>query len=209
MNRKVIIFDFDGVLFDSQKLLEDYMMDLYPGLTKEMTKELVCGNFPEEIQKINLPKKVETEDERAKLKILYSKNKLEVPMFTGMAELLEDLYTQGYILVINTSAFERNCLPMLEKNKIVQFFDYIATIEVARSKVEKFKLIQDKYSVSTDKLLFITDTLGDIREADEAGVPTVAVTWGAHDRSYFYREEHKNLVAVVDSVDELRKVITN
>ena len=56
-------------------------------------------------------------------------------------------------------------------------------------------------------MLFVTDTLGDIREADIAGIPTVAVTWGAHDESYFNREPHENLLKIVSSVSELEGFI--
>jgi phosphoglycolate phosphatase-like HAD superfamily hydrolase len=65
----------------------------------------------------------------------------------------------------------------------------------------------EKYNIPKEHTLFITDTLGDIREAEIADVPTVAVTWGAHDRSYFKQEEHKNIVAIVDSVDELKNFV--
>ncbi len=55
----------------------------------------------------------------------------------------------------------------------------------------------------------MTDTLGDVREADIAGIPTIAVTYGAHNRSYFEREKHENLIAIVDTVKELEKTINN
>ena len=49
--------------------------------------------------------------------------------------------------------------------------------------------------------------LGDIKEADIAGVTTVAVTWGVHDRKYFAREEHLNVLGIVDTVAELKDFI--
>jgi phosphoglycolate phosphatase len=36
----------------------------------------------------------------------------------------------------------------------------------------------DKYGIGAEDCLFITDTLGDIKEAHHMKVPTVAVTWG-------------------------------
>jgi phosphoglycolate phosphatase-like HAD superfamily hydrolase len=70
-------------------------------------------------------------------------------------------------------------------------------------------MIEKKYNLSNKDFLFITDTLGDIREADIANIPTVAVTWGQHDRSYFTREEHKNLIGIVDSFEQLKDFIFN
>jgi len=128
-------------------------------------------------------------------------------MFVGTKELLQELYNLGYTLVLNTSAYERNCLPLLEKSKIKELFDFVAAAEVSKSKIEKFKLIENKYNVSKEDVLFITDALGDLREADESGVSTIVVTWGVHDKTYFAREVHNNLIGVAGTVEELRNFI--
>jgi phosphoglycolate phosphatase len=207
MKRKILVFDLDGVLFDTLAIVEQAMIDSYPGLTKEMSRELLCGNYYEETEKLTIPKKSETEEEAVERKLLFSKKKAEASTYPGAKEFLEKLYEEGYMLVLNTSAYERNCLPLLERADMAKLFDYLATAEVSKSKVEKFKVIQEKYEVNAEDTLFVTDTLGDLREADIAGVPTIAVTWGVHDRSYFTREEHPNLIAIVDSFDELMKVV--
>jgi phosphoglycolate phosphatase len=207
MKRKILVFDLDGVLFDTLAIVEQAMIDSYPGLTKEMSRELLCGNYYEETEKLTIPKKSETEEEAAERKLLFSKKKAEALAYPGAKGLLEKLYREGYMLVLNTSAYERNCLPLLERADMAKLFDYLATAEVSKSKVEKFKVIQEKYEVNAEDTLFVTDTLGDLREADIAGVPTIAVTWGVHNRSYFTREEHPNLIAIVDSFDELMKVV--
>lgn len=86
-------------------------------------------------------------------------------------------------------------------------FDFIATAELTKNKTVKFKLIEEKYNVNSHNILFITDTLGDIKEADIAGIPTIAVTWGFHDKSFFEREKHSNLVIIVDTIKELEDFI--
>jgi HAD superfamily hydrolase (TIGR01509 family) len=205
--KKIIVFDLDGVLFDSIDSIEKNMHDMYPGFTKEIFQELACGNFHEEIKKFPIQKKQETEEETAKRELSYSKTKSKVPMYTGSKELLEELHQNGHILVLNTSTFNYNCLPLLERSNIISLFDFLATADVSKSKVDKFKMIEKKYNLSNKDFLFITDTLGDIREADIANIPTVAVTWGQHDRSYFIREEHKNLIGIVDSFEQLKDFI--
>lgn len=208
-SKKIIIFDLDGVLFDSPKLVSDHLLTSFPTVTKEELDEVLCGNFHEELEKLKLrhPALQETPEEKEKRSTKYSEQKKKVPLYDGVQELLNNLYSKGYILTINTSALERNCLPLLESSGIKSLFDFIATTEVSKSKVEKFKIIQEKYSVSNKDMLFITDTLGDIREADVAGIPTITVTWGAHTSSFFTREPHKNQLAIVNSVKELGNFI--
>ncbi len=209
MNKKVIIFDLDGVLFDSMEASSKRTLDQFPTITPELQKELLCGNFHDEIQKLMLThkRKEETDEERGVGKVAYEKVKAESVMFAGMHDLVKELHEKGYILALNTSAIERTCFPLLEKTGIKELFDFFGTREVATSKVEKFKTIKEKYQVSDKDMLFITDTLGDIREADEAHMPTVAVTWGAHDEIYFKRESHENLKAIVTSVKALQDFI--
>jgi phosphoglycolate phosphatase len=60
-----------------------------------------------------------------------------------------------------------------------------------------------KYGIDRERTFYIGDTTGDILEAREAGVQTVAVTWGWHSR--------EKLVAVhpdflVDRPEELLRM---
>jgi len=208
MKKRAIIFDMDGVLFDSVELATKQIIGQYPGMTVEMHREMLCGNFHEEIKKITLPRIERTEQKLAEDKAAYSKLKAKVPMYEGAKELLEELYRgKKYIIILNTSAYNLNCIPLLENSGVFCLFDLLATADISKSKTEKFNIIKEKYGLDSKDMLFITDTLGDIREADIANVPTVAVTWGAHNRNYFAREEHKNVVGIADSFEELKNYI--
>ena len=169
----------DGVLFDTIPFAKENFLSNYSGITDEMYKDIHKGNIHEEIEKYSHLKKEETKEEKNARIRRYSEGKSKMPMFAGIKEFLDKLHRKEYILVLNTNAFTRNALPLLENSKITHLFDLIADGELSKSKVEKFKLIAEKYNVSKKDMLFVTDALGDIREADVAGVPTVAVTWGS------------------------------
>ncbi|QQR79213.1 MAG: HAD family hydrolase [Candidatus Moraniibacteriota bacterium] len=207
MRKKVIIFDMDGVLFDTIPYAEETFLGGHLGVTSEMYKELHSGNFHEEIKKYSHLKKEETEEEVVRRNLAYAEKKKEAPLFEGIDNFLKALHSAGYLLVLNTNAFERNCLPLLERAGIRSLFDFIPTAEISKDKVEKFNLIGEKYDINMGDALFVTDALGDVRDADTAGVPTVAVTWGVHDKTFFEREKHDNLIGIVDTVEELRNYI--
>lgn len=38
--------------------------------------------------------------------------------------------------------------------------------------------------MSKDELLFITDSLGDVKEAQIVKIPTITITWGIHNNSF-------------------------
>lgn len=207
MHNKVIIFDMDGVLFDTIPYAEKNTLEGYPGMTSAMYKELHSGNYHEELKKHASIKKEESQEEEEGRKLAYAEKKKDSPLFEGIKDLLNELHDFGHILILNTNAFEKNCLPLLERADIKSLFDMIATADFSTSKVEKFELIKEKYDSLKSDIVFITDALGDVRDADIAGIPTVAVTWGVHDITFFNREKHHNLIAIMDTVKELRNLL--
>lgn len=209
--KKLLIFDMDGVIFDSAALAANYLKEVFPNITEDQQRKLLDGNFHEELAKLKLlhPVKEETEEEKDARRRKYAKDKLAAPIYAGMKELLTQLNEDGHIITLNTSATAKNCMPLFDRENLLHLFDFIATSETSKSKVEKFAIIKDMYKTDNENMLFITDTLGDVREANIAGIPTVAVTWGAHGKDYFYQEENKNLLGVVESVEELEKFIVN
>lgn len=205
MKNKVIIFDMDGVLVDSIPFARSEFLKRHPGMTIDMYNEIHSGNFHVEVQKYSHFKKPETEEETNERKALYYQKKSQSLLFPGIYNLLTDLKNKGYLLIINTNA--HTCLPLLENSNIKEFFDFIATAELTKDKVEKFKIIEKKYNITRDDVLFITDALGDIKDAETANIPTIAVTWGVHDRTFFERDHYPNLIKIVDTAEELSNFI--
>ena len=207
MKKPIIVFDLDGVLFDSIGLLKQFNAAQFVEIPEKELLELFTGNIHETIKHSPLPKKIIAEDERQRLVDEYVERKLLVLMYPKIKELVEQL-TTVYTLAINTYARPERSLPLLEREKIIKHFDYLGTYNpdgIAQTKIEKFKAIAKKYNIEMQDMLFITDSLGDVREVATLAVPTIAVTWGMHDRSFFEREAHPHLVAIVDTVEELKK----
>lgn len=197
----------DGVLFDTIPYAREVFLEKHPGVTADMYDEIHTGNFHEESKKYVSYRIEETEEEKVKHKANYAERKSKTPLFPGMKALLENLHSEGYMLTINTNAFERYCLPLLEHAGIKELFDFIATAELSKDKREKFELIREKYRVEKEDLLFVTDALGDVRDAEVAEIPTIAVTWGVHNKAFFEREKHPHLVVVVDTLEDLHSFI--
>ncbi len=207
MKNKLIVFDLDGVLFDSIELMHEYTAARFEHIPRQAIMELHTGDVDfSDIKSEKWIKKPETpEGIEARLQE-YRDKKLSILMYPMMKELLHRL-GEGATLVVNTSAATEASLPLLERERIDDLFSLVATRDLHASKAEKFKLIGETFKTEPHEMLFITDSLGDVREAKHLNVPTIAVTWGVHDRSFFEREPHPHLVAIVDTVDELGKMI--
>ena len=206
-NKKIIVFDFDGVLFDSTEVTMDFSRENFPGITDDEIRDLHLGNIYKTTESFNKPKVVETEEEKLKRWDRYTQRKFAVTMYPGIKELVQKL-SQDAILTINTSAWNNTTLPLLEKSGIKESFSLVVTSDMSMDKVEKFRIIGNHFNTDPKEFVFITDSLGDVVAAQELGIPTIAVLWGMHTKKYFKEEPHPNIIGFAETVEELEKHLT-
>jgi phosphoglycolate phosphatase len=209
MNKKIVVFDMDGVLINSGDILYRLLQEIFPRLTLQEYKDFFMGNFHDGKEKYaQTNPAIEMEDaEKEERRIYFADQKAQSPLFPGIRELLQSLRDQDFLLAVNTSAYERNALPLLVKNDIFDYFDFVAVFEDSRSKAEKFTMIQKRFECEVDEMVFVTDTVGDMREAAEFGVRTIGVSWGVHTKHQFHHHKEDVLAGVVDTVPELEENI--
>jgi len=189
-----LFFDFDGVLHNTFDVHLQGLRD-YSGkdLTEQEYRDLHNGNFFNHNQ--------------GKLKDLdwlgyreYMRSHMaELTMGEQMKGAVESL-GKKYSFAMVSSSGEKMLHAYLEKNKIQNLFQDILGAEFHHSKEEKFKYLFKKYEIDSSSVLFITDTLGDILEANAVGMKTIAVTFGFHDRETLAKGDPK---AIVESPEEL------
>ncbi len=102
-----------------------------------------------------------------------------VPVVLGMNEVIAQLATT-YTLIVISSTLTAPIQKLLDRNDLGKYFVEILGNDVHTSKVEKIKMVFKKYDVGPKDCVFITDTLGDLHEAEHMAVGAVAVTWGFH-----------------------------
>ncbi len=196
MNKKIIIFDFDWVIIDSfefhRKKIEKFAnIKLDIQTYKDMHNWNFFCSIPEEIKHINWSKYV---------KYIY-KDIILLKIDNKIKDTLIKLNNK-YKLHIISSTRSKNIKDFLIKNKIDYIFCEILGWDIHNSKIEKFKMIFEKYNINSEKCVFVTDTLWDILEANKVWVKTFAVDFGYHDRKTLQKA---NPYKIVSSFDELLK----
>jgi phosphoglycolate phosphatase len=125
-----------------------------------------------------------------------------MPFFSS--EDVQYLKKLGALHIISSTK-EESIKKFLKYNKL-NYFDEILGYDFHKSKVEKFKYLLNKYNLKSDEVVFVSDTLGDILEAAEVNIRTIAVDYGFHDTD---RLKKGNPLKIVSNLDELLKVLKN
>jgi phosphoglycolate phosphatase len=197
MNIKHIVFDFDGVIGDTFDL--NLVLSQKHSITTPTLEDFLAhhdGNVYEEPKIAYDPTKVH---------VWYSEY-AELVSYTHLENSITPIQqlAEKYTLHINSSNSEVSLIAALSKAGIYKHFEKIMGKETHRSKVEKFHMLFSEYGATPENTLFITDTLGDIKEATKVNVRTIAETFGFHNRE---RLALGNPYAIVDSWDEVIKEI--
>ena len=182
--KKLILFDFDGVIVDSFKTAFRVTQQLKLGISQKQYRDMFLGNIYDSTD--DHQKKTGRKVTQAEWFEYYAPMLLELPLIVGVKEALEKL-SQKYTLVVVSSSIDSPIHAYLELHDVHHFFDEVLGADVHRSKVEKIQMIFDKYNIKPSDCVFITDTVGDLLEAEKKGVESLVVTWGFHPKSYFQK----------------------
>ncbi|MBI2630698.1 HAD family hydrolase [Candidatus Nomurabacteria bacterium] len=199
---KLVIFDFDGVLANTIELSYTIHTAKNPNMTLEHFKEYSNGNFYENYNKaVKEGRHIPADD-------FYGDYKKGLDILT-IDKILHDsilFLSKKYKLVIISSTNSSFINDFLANENLSGYFADILGADVHTSKALKIKTVLEKYKLDPSNCVFVTDTLGDIKEARECSVQSIAVTWGLHDKSIL---EKGNPVKIIDNPQDLVGVIEN
>ncbi|PIR78347.1 MAG: hypothetical protein COU28_02115 [Candidatus Magasanikbacteria bacterium CG10_big_fil_rev_8_21_14_0_10_36_16] len=185
---KAIIFDFDGVLGDTCAMSIEVCRVFKPGLTDESFLNQYNGNVYHDNNKIRF-----TDEESDFFFQEMNKRFEEKHLFPFKKDL--PLLGDQYSLFVVSSTRESSLEKYLKCGDLLEIFEWLMGSETHRSKVVKFKMIFEKYNLKPEECLFFTDTLGDIREANEVGLPVVGVTWGFQDHETLKKGNPRKIIS--------------
>lgn len=176
MNKKIIVFDFDGVIVNTFKIYASISRELNPEIN--LSDKKLRSFFEESVLDAPIFK-------NSKLNLFSKKYKpklLQLPPVPKIKQAIKML-ARDHTLIIVSSANSLIIKKYLKKQGLLEQFDSVLGADIERSKVKKFKTLLKKYKVTLNEIIFITDTLGDIIEARKAGIKSIAVTWGYHTKA--------------------------
>lgn len=195
---KAVIFDFDGVIHDTFEIVYKINKQLNPGLTREEYRCFFDGNLYKHPKITPEQSKIYFELQKKEFAFL----KIEEEVKKELLKLRKNFY-----LYIITSNIERDLKVFFENSGIHGMFREILGFESHKSKEEKFRNLMKKHKLNVNNCIFITDTLGDILEANKIGIRTIAVDFGYHEREKLKKgKPYKIISNFHDILPELTKL---
>lgn len=206
MNKKAILFDFDGTIADTvgsgvaafNAIAEEHG---FLPITPE-NQGTLRDKGPREVMKaLGIPAyKVPIVVRGLRSGIREAIPTLRV--LDGMAVALKELRQRGYFLGIITSNSKRNVKRFLRANQL-DFFDYIRAGSGIFRKTYAIRVALLLNGLKKDDVAFIGDEIRDIEAARKVGIAAVAVTWGINSKEGLLRANPDFIVNTADDLIRL------
>jgi phosphoglycolate phosphatase len=188
---KAVFFDFDGVLVNTVAMSFAVSERLHPGLTKAEYARKHEGNV------FSFFRSAAYSIEAFFAEYQHGLRTHEV---TPELRALVKTSAERYPLAIISSSPSHLIDEYLKSVGLREQFALILGGDVHPNKTVKLLQACRALSCTPAEALFITDTLGDVREANEAVVPVVGVSWGVHSAEVLQRGAVRGVAHTADEL---------
>jgi phosphoglycolate phosphatase len=193
MNFDLIVFDWDGTLFDSTALIvrciQNACEDVGAPRPSDAQAAYVIGlGLADALRHVapGLP------PERhpalgARYRHHYVASQHELSLFPGTLDMLHALKAREHRLAVATGKGRRGLDDALAHAQLHGLFDSTRTADETASKPDPRMLVElmDELGIAPERTLMIGDTTHDLQLARNAGTASVAVSFGAHEHDSF------------------------
>ena len=192
-NFDLIAFDWDGTLFDSTKIIvrciQAAVRDVGGTTPTDKDAAYVIGLGLTQALAHAAPD-VPTEkypELGERYRHHYNAHFDDLSLFDGVLQMLADLRTRGYLLAVATGKSRRGLDDALRSAELKGVFDGSRTADESAGKPDPRMLLElmRQFGVPATRVLMIGDTTHDLQMAVNAGCPSVAVSYGAHEPEAF------------------------
>lgn len=189
LQTKLIIFDWDGTLFDSTGVIAYGLQHACVAIghdepTIKAAKNVIGLGFNEAIaQLVGEVSPAQYARFMTAYRQFSLKNHDLITLYDGILELLNGLKQQGKWLAVATGKSRAGLNRALADGVLKGVFDATRTADETTSKPHPQMLFEllDEIGVLPSEAIMIGDTSYDIDMANAAKVPSIAVSYGAHD----------------------------
>ena len=207
---KLIVFDWDGTLMDSEAQIVNCLRDAIADLelaerSHDQMKNIIGLGLAEACAMLYPEGDL---DEHQALINRYRYHFLEVNktpavLFDGVVEMVQELSEQGHFLAVATGKGRAGLDKVLDQTGLREHFHVSRCADECFSKPHPQMLLEilDFIGVDANDALMIGDTEYDLQMANNAGVKSLAVSYGVHEKQRLLQQQPLDMV---DDIAALR-----
>ncbi|MCC9625716.1 HAD-IA family hydrolase [Thalassospira sp. MA62] len=215
---RLVIFDCDGTLVDSQHAIAHCMDHAFathgldcPGIEK--TRTIIGLSLPEAITKLASPQRIDelliqevTASYKEAFFALRQTPDFHEPLFPGVREVLNVLEARQWLCGVATGKARRGLDAVLARNDLENRFVTLQTCDNHPSKPNPAMLMAalDETGADASNAVIVGDTSYDIEMGRAAGMIAIGVDWGYHDTETLHKA---GAHAVISHFNELAGVL--
>jgi phosphoglycolate phosphatase len=189
----LVVFDWDGTLFDSTALIvrciQNACADVGAPVPSVASAAYVIGLGLQDALRHVAPGLPEARYPELGLRYRhhYFASQHELSLFPGTLDMLHELKERHHLLAVATGKNRRGLDDALAHSQLKDLFDGTRTADETASKPDPLMLneLMREFGAAPERTLMVGDTTHDLLLARNAGAPSVAVSFGAHEHEAF------------------------
>lgn len=211
-NWSFVIFDMDGTLIDSAKIVTSRFARTFQKFGVEVPNISELHSLLGPSAASTMEKYLNSGDAAdglAHYRQLASEDGVTgIEAFAGIREVLRKLSETGITLAVATSKPEEEAVQILEHLGLLFYFSVISGASDKLGIHKKSDVIKSALNrlqpISIEKVVMVGDRIFDIEGAAECGIDSIFVTWGGASEA-----EGENATAIVQNPSNLYQLIVN
>jgi len=206
----LIAFDWDGTLFDSTQIIirciQQAVADVGGTVPGDREAAYVIGmglmqalaHAAPDVPQEKYPQLGE------RYRFHYTAHQNDLSLFNSVLTMLDELKARHHWLAVATGKSRRGLDEVLQSSQLHRVFDGSRTADETAGKPDPRMLheLMREFGTDPQRTLMIGDTTHDLQMAVNAGCPSVAVSYGAHEPGEF---ESLSPLFVAHSVGDLHR----
>ncbi len=177
---KYIIFDWSGVIKDA---VHDHVWVINKMFEKFGGREISLDEIKEKWEQPYMkfwnkffPEMTLEEEQKAYREVVLDKNCPVSDAYEGIVDLIKELKTRGVLMTVLSSDQQETVFPEIKRFGLESIFNDV--VVHVHDKAEAIDELIKRNNFKLEETVFIGDSNHEVEVGKQAGVKTIAVTWG-------------------------------